>query len=99
MHDSADARGIAGLWRFFVLVPSVRLCADARRLVGISAGEFRRRFDGVAMLERFRANLIDPYRETLRTFDPLTESQGERAKTRRWEDSPHSGQNITGSAA
>ena len=70
-----------------------------RILVGVSAGEFRRRFDGVAMLERFRANLIDPYREMLRTFDPLTESQGERAKARRWEDSPHSGQNITGSAA
>jgi hypothetical protein len=70
-----------------------------RILVGVSAGEFRRRFDGVAMLERFRTNLIDPYREILRTFDPLTESQGERAKARRWEDSPHSGQNITGSAA
>jgi hypothetical protein len=70
-----------------------------RILVGISAGEFRRRFDGVAMLERFRSNLIDPYRETLRTFDPLTESQAERAAARAWDHSPRSCHNITGSAA
>ena len=70
-----------------------------RILVGVSAGEFRRRFDGVAMLESFRAKLIDPYRKTLRTFDPLTESQAERATTHRSGGVPQSAQNITGSAA
>jgi AraC-like DNA-binding protein len=33
--------------------------------------EFRRRYDGDGMLECFRAELIAPYREQLRTFDPL----------------------------
>lgn len=70
-----------------------------RILVGVSAGEFRRRFDGVAMLERFRAKLIDPYRETLRSFDPLTESQAERTRARAWDRSPRSDQHFTGSAA
>jgi AraC-like DNA-binding protein len=65
-----------------------------RIFAGVSASEFRCTFDGAAMLARFRAKLIDPYRETLRTFDPLTESQGER-----WGRSPRSAHNITGSAA
>ena len=30
------------------------------------------------MLARFRADLIDPYGETLQTFDPLTVIQAER---------------------
>lgn len=33
--------------------------------------EFRRRYDGDGMLECFRAELIAPYREHLRSFDPL----------------------------
>ncbi len=33
--------------------------------------EFRRRYDGDGMLESFRAELIVPYRDQLRTFDPL----------------------------
>ena len=33
--------------------------------------EFRRRYDGDGMLECFRAELIAPYREQLRSFDPL----------------------------
>jgi AraC-like DNA-binding protein len=70
-----------------------------RILVGVSAGEFRRSFDGAAMLERFRTTMIDPYREPLKTFDPLTESHEQRAKARGWDRSRHSGHRITGSAA
>lgn len=33
--------------------------------------DFRRRFDGDGMLECFRAELIAPYKEELRAFDPL----------------------------
>ena len=42
-----------------------------RVLMGVTASEFRRRFDGETMVARFRDTLVDPYRETLRTFDPL----------------------------
>lgn len=42
-----------------------------RNLVGVTAGEFRRRFDGESMLARFRAELVEPYRDRLATFDPL----------------------------
>jgi AraC-like DNA-binding protein len=33
--------------------------------------EFRRRYDGEGMLEVFRAELVAPYRDPLRSFDPL----------------------------
>ncbi|MGH7713967.1 MAG: helix-turn-helix domain-containing protein [Gemmatimonadaceae bacterium] len=36
--------------------------------------EFRRRYDGDGMLECFRADLVAPYRELLRSFDPLESS-------------------------
>jgi AraC-like DNA-binding protein len=36
--------------------------------------EFRRRYDGDGMLECFRAELVAPYREQLRGFDPLEPS-------------------------
>ena len=42
-----------------------------RVLMGVTASEFRRRFDGETMVARFRDTLVDPYRETLRAFDPL----------------------------
>lgn len=42
-----------------------------RKLVGITAADFRRQFDGITMLERFRAELVEPYRDKLSTFDPL----------------------------
>jgi len=42
-----------------------------RNLTGLTAGEFRRTLHGPAMLERFMAAVITPYRDTLRTFDPL----------------------------
>lgn len=38
---------------------------------GCSPTEFRRRFTGAAMLDRFCAVLVAPYRERLRDFDPI----------------------------
>ena len=49
----------------------------------MTAGDFRRQFDGAAMLARFRAELVEPYRDALRTFDPLTVSQAEREQMSR----------------
>jgi AraC-like DNA-binding protein len=51
-----------------------------RTLAGVTAAEFRRQFDGQAMLTRFRAELIEPYRGRLQTFDPLSESWAGRTK-------------------
>jgi len=39
--------------------------------LGITAGEFRRRHDGQAMLRRFRDELLRPHHSTLRDFRPL----------------------------
>lgn len=54
-----------------------------RTMLGVTASDFRRQFDGTAMLARFSAELVEPYRETLRTFDPLTMSQAEREQISR----------------
>lgn len=43
-----------------------------RTYLGISAGEFRRTYDGVRMMLRFREQLVHPYRDRLRTMTPLT---------------------------
>jgi hypothetical protein len=40
----------------------------------VTAANFRRQFDGEAMLARFRTDLIEPYRAKLQTFDPLSAS-------------------------
>lgn len=40
-------------------------------LMGMRPGEFRLAFDGPRMLDHFRATLVTPYRDTLRTFDPV----------------------------
>ncbi len=42
-----------------------------RTYLGISAGEFRRRFTGEAMMHRFREELIWPHRERLMKLSPL----------------------------
>ena len=42
-----------------------------RVMMGMTAAQFRDRYDGDGMLVRFRLDLVQPYRETLRTFDPL----------------------------
>jgi len=43
-----------------------------RGLIQLTAVEFRQRYDGEGMLERFRADLVLPYLTTLRTFTPLS---------------------------
>ena len=42
-----------------------------RLILRMSAGEFRQRYDGEGMLERFRAELISPYRARLAQLRPL----------------------------
>lgn len=39
--------------------------------LGIAAGEFRQRYDGAKMMERFREELIVPYRRRLISMSPL----------------------------
>jgi AraC-like DNA-binding protein len=53
-----------------------RFCRTVRSVLGLSASAFRRGYDGRAMLERFRHQLIAPYRQTLRTFDPVGDARG-----------------------
>jgi AraC-like DNA-binding protein len=43
-----------------------------RGLIQLTAVEFRQRYDGEGMLQRFRADLVLPYLTTLRTFTPLS---------------------------
>lgn len=43
-----------------------------RCVLNMSAGEFRRRYDGEGMLERFRTELILPYRPALELLRPLS---------------------------
>jgi AraC-like DNA-binding protein len=40
-------------------------------LLGISAGQFRERYDGEGMLQHFRDELVLPFASSLRAFDPL----------------------------
>lgn len=42
-----------------------------KTVLGMTAGEFRRRHDGRAMLMRFRDELLRPYRDKLRALRPL----------------------------
>ena len=45
-----------------------------RSVMGVTATEFRNRYDGEGMLEQFRARLVMPYLTTLRLFDPVNGS-------------------------
>jgi AraC-like DNA-binding protein len=51
-------------------------CRTVRSVLGLTATAFRRGYDGRAMLERFRHQLIAPYRQTLSTFDPVADGAG-----------------------
>src|SRR5438034_5246671 len=42
-----------------------------RLVLALTPTDFRRRYNGSAMLERFRDQLIAPYRDKLRTLDPV----------------------------
>jgi AraC-like DNA-binding protein len=43
-----------------------------RGLIQLSAVEFRQRYDGEGMLQRFRSDLVNPFLSQLRTFTPLS---------------------------
>lgn len=43
-----------------------------RTMIGLTAVEFRDRYDGEGMLQRFRAELVLPHVEMLRRFSPLS---------------------------
>ena len=47
-----------------------------RTLLHMTAGEFRHRYDGAGMFERFRADLVLPYLTELRALRPLTAPPG-----------------------
>jgi AraC-like DNA-binding protein len=47
-----------------------------RMLLKMTAGDFRARYDGAGMFERFRAELVLPYLESLQTLHPLAASPG-----------------------
>lgn len=47
-----------------------------RTLLHMTAGDFRARYDGIGMFERFRGELILPYLTTLRDLRPLTTPPG-----------------------
>jgi hypothetical protein len=47
-----------------------------RSLLHMTAGDFRHRYDGAGMFERFRAELVLPHLEALRTLRPLTAPPG-----------------------
>ena len=47
-----------------------------RTLLNMTAGDFRARYDGIGMFERFRGELILPYLTTLRDLRPLTTPPG-----------------------
>jgi AraC-like DNA-binding protein len=47
-----------------------------RALLQLTAGEFRRRYDGEGMLHRFREDLVLPYAGVLRNFRPLAAVPG-----------------------
>lgn len=47
-----------------------------RTILGVTAVEFRQRYDGEGMLHRFRGELVLPYLDTLHSFRPLTAPAG-----------------------
>jgi AraC-like DNA-binding protein len=53
-----------------------------RTFTGLTAADWRRQVDGAAMLAQYRATLIDPYRATLATFNPLSVSSADRQARR-----------------
>lgn len=47
-----------------------------RTVLHMTAGDFRHRYDGAGMFERFRTELVIPYRTVLRSLRPLTAPPG-----------------------
>ena len=52
-----------------------------RALLGVTAGEFRRRLPFDAALVRFRARFVTPYRDRLLSFHPLGTWPGDHGQT------------------
>jgi AraC-like DNA-binding protein len=52
-----------------------------RSLLGITAGEFRRRYPFPVLLERYRTAFVTPFRERLLTFHPLGQTPGDHGQT------------------
>jgi AraC-like DNA-binding protein len=44
-------------------------------MLGLSAMEFRQRYDGAGMLDRFRQDLVVPYASALKRLQPLARTQ------------------------
>ncbi|HET7189020.1 MAG TPA: helix-turn-helix domain-containing protein [Gemmatimonadaceae bacterium] len=57
-----------------------------RTLLHMTAGEFRHRYDGAGMFERFRADLVLPHLTVLRALRPLTAPPGWAGAPRRAAD-------------
>jgi AraC-like DNA-binding protein len=53
-----------------------------RTLLRMTAGDFRQRYDGAGMFERFRTELVLPYLGVLRSLRPLTAPPGWAATAR-----------------
>lgn len=51
-----------------------------RTLLGLTAVEFRERYDGASMLERFRQDLVLPHLPNLKRLSPLVRSTGFRPR-------------------
>lgn len=60
-----------------------------RGLVQLTAVDFRHRYDGEGMLQRFRGELVLPYLETLRCFTPLSGSLSRAMKSDVAHDASH----------
>jgi AraC-like DNA-binding protein len=54
-----------------------------RTLLGTTAVDFRHRYDGEGMLQRFRDELVLPYRDVLMTFTPLNAPPGWMGRVKR----------------
>jgi AraC-like DNA-binding protein len=52
-----------------------------RALLGVTAGEFRRRLPFEAALDRFRGRFVTPYRDRLLAFHPLGTRPGDHGQT------------------
>jgi AraC-like DNA-binding protein len=63
-----------------------------RTLLSMTAGDFRHRYDGAEMFERFRAELVLPHLTVLRSLRPLTAPPGwaGRVQVAQSATSPHS---------
>lgn len=65
-----------------------------RLVTGRSAADFRRTMTGRAMLDQYRSVLVAPYRDTLRTFDPLNTARRGEQRVRRCDPDVEQGRAV-----